>query len=147
MKKTNPGLCLTIGFILLCAVCATAASNPAEDAQTAFQRGLTALSQNNYVDIRNASGSRVGYIDGDTIRNASGSRVGYIDGSTIRDASGSRIGYIDGSTIRDASGSRIGYIDGSTIRDTSGNRIGYTDGNGTRIQTGAAGFALLKIFR
>jgi hypothetical protein len=146
MKKTNPGLCLTIGFVLLCAVCATAAGNPAEDAQTTFQHGLTAPSQNNSVDIRNASGSRVGYIDGNTIRNASGSRVGYIDGSVIRNASSSRIGYIDGTTIRDASSNRIGYIDGTTIRNASGSRVGYIDGNATRIQTGAAGLALLKIF-
>jgi hypothetical protein len=98
MKKTNPGLCVTIGFVLLCAVCATTAGNPAEDAQTTFQRGLTALSQNNYVDIR------------------------------------------------DASSRRVGYIDGSIIRDASSSRIGYIDGNATRIQTGAAGLALLKIF-
>jgi hypothetical protein len=146
MKKTNPGLCLTIGFILLCAVCATAAGNPAEDAQAAFQRELVAPSQNNTVNIRDPFGTRVGYLDGTTIRDAFGSRVGYIDGTTIRDASGTRIGYLDGTTIRDPFGARIGYTDGATIRDPFGTRIGYVDGSATTIQTGAAGLALLKIF-
>jgi hypothetical protein len=94
------------------------------------------------VDIRNSSGKRVGYIDGNDVRNASGSKVGYIDGNDIRNASGSRVGYIDGSTIRNASGGRVGYMDGSTIRNASGSRVGYIDG-AARVHAGAAGLLLL----
>ena len=48
------------------------------------------------IDIRNSSGSRMGYLDGKDIRDGSGSRLGYIDGKDIRDGSGTRLGTADG---------------------------------------------------
>jgi hypothetical protein len=48
------------------------------------------------MDIKNTSGSKVGYINGNDIKNTSGSRVGYMEGSDIKNSSGSRVGYVDG---------------------------------------------------
>jgi hypothetical protein len=98
------------------------------------------------MDIKNLSGIRVGYIDGDDIKNTNGGRIGYISGGDIKDTGGSKIGYISGGDIKDTSGGKIGYIDGNDIKDTSGNKVGYVDGSGSTVQIGAAGFALLKFF-
>ena len=51
-------------------------------------REAVELAAGGTLDIRNTSGKRVGYIDGNNIRDASGKRVGYIDGSASRVQSG-----------------------------------------------------------
>ncbi|GHT22895.1 hypothetical protein AGMMS4957_13710 [Bacteroidia bacterium] len=99
------------------------------------------------MDIKNISGSRVGFVEGDNIKDNYGNKIGYVDGNQIRDAYGQKVGYIDGENyIMNTSGNRLAYVDGENyIKDISGSRLGFLDGGGTKLQKCAAGLVLLGI--
>ena len=46
--------------------------------------------------LKNSSGSIIGYIDNGKVKNSSGSIVGYIEDGRVKNSSGSIIGYFDG---------------------------------------------------
>eukprot|EP00831_Metopus_contortus_P081013 TRINITY_DN8420_c0_g1_i1.p1 TRINITY_DN8420_c0_g1~~TRINITY_DN8420_c0_g1_i1.p1 ORF type:complete len:180 (+),score=37.46 TRINITY_DN8420_c0_g1_i1:49-588(+) len=81
-------------------------------------------------EVRNSSGSKIGYFSGSDIRNGSGSKLGTFSGGDFRNSSGSKIGSISSSgDVRNGSGSKLGSISSSgDARDGSGSLVGTASG-------------------
>ncbi|MBN1409226.1 MAG: hypothetical protein JW969_00180 [Spirochaetales bacterium] len=65
--------------------------------------------------------------DGFKLRNASGSKVGELEGSYVRAPNAALLGEVQGNNIRDSRGKKLLEFDGKNIKDDRGKKITTID--------------------